>query len=73
MLAIASASIDHGLGADPPPRNNAMLAGGLTLLGASIGGIVASGIYLHRKKEKKRAYQHGQCEAPVAIVPGIRF
>jgi hypothetical protein len=38
----------------------AMFGSGLALLGLSVGGIIASSIYLHRAKEKK-AYQKYHC------------
>ncbi|MGB8224920.1 MAG: hypothetical protein WCF10_20185 [Polyangiales bacterium] len=50
-----------------------LIGGGAALMALSVGGLIASSIYLHRKREKKAAYKRGQCEAPVAIVPGVHF
>jgi hypothetical protein len=50
-----------------------LIGAGATLMALGVGGLIASSIYLHRKREKKADHKRGQCPAPVAIVPGIRF
>lgn len=80
-LASATALSSFGVIASIPvmagsdyAQSTGMLAGGISLAVLSTAGLIASGIYLKRKKDKKRDYQHGRCEAPVAIIPGgFRF
>ena len=54
-------------------NSTGMLAGGISLAVLSTAGLITSAIFLKRKKDKKRSYKRGQCEAPVAVIPGLRF
>lgn len=54
-------------------QSKGALGAGISLAALSTAGLIASSIYLKRKKDKKRDYQHGRCETAVRPIPGLRF